>query len=156
MYQDALQWAVSLMRMTGMKGWTTGLEGLLAWAEMMDRPVPLFPEQEEAYYSMFYLSTSIQITMLRDHGLVEPFLLQAIKAAPDFEPELSQAVACYAEASRIRDSMDTLIADNFSPQAIQAIKQLKIRHAFADAIRRIRDVEDEAISHIEELLERIG
>ena len=39
---------------------------------------------------------------------------------------------------------------------MQAIKQLKIRHAFAEAIRRIRNVEDEAITHIEELLERIG
>ena len=153
-FLDALEWAVYLMRMTGMKGFITGLEGLQAWAEAMAQPVRLFPEQEEAYYSQFYLSTTIQITMLRDHCLAEPFFLQALKAETDFEPELSQAMECYAEISSIRNSMDTLIPDDFSPQALRVITSLKIRADFADAILRIRDLEDAATSYIEELLER--
>jgi hypothetical protein len=38
--------------------------------------------------------------------------------------------------------------------AIKPITEPKIRRAYADAILHIRNVEDEAISHIEQLLER--
>jgi hypothetical protein len=96
------------------------------------------------------------MTMLRDQCLAEPFLHQVIEEVPDFQPELSQAVDCYSNVKRLRDSMDSIIADNFSPQAIKAIKVPKIRRAYADVLRSIRDVEEEAVTHIELLLERIG
>jgi len=144
------------MRLPGIGRKVTGLEGLKAWAQEMTHLARVFPEGEDAYFSTVYLSTAINMTMLRDHCLAEPFLRQAIKAVPDFQPELSQAVECYQEVVRLRDSMDTLISDNFSPQSMKAIAAPKIRRAYADAILRIRDMEEDAVKHIELLLERCG
>jgi hypothetical protein len=51
--------------------------------------------------------------------------------------------------------MDDLIGDNFSEQAMQAIHDAEIRRKYAEAILRIRAVEDKAIRYIEELLKKI-
>ena len=103
-----------------------------------------------------YVSTAINMTMLRDHCLAEPFLRKAVEDVPDFQPELSRAVECYGEVKRIRDGMDDLIADNFSEQAMKAIADPEMRRKYSDAILRIRDAEADAVTSIEQVLKRCG
>ena len=154
-YLEALKWAVDLMRMPGMGRKVTGVNGLKVWAEEMTQ-AKYFPAGEEEVIGQRYVSAAVNMTMLRDHCLAEPFLYQAIEAVPDFHPELSDAVECYREVKRIRDRMDDLIADNFSPKSMKAIEDPEIRCAYADAILHIRDFEEEAITQFELLLKRFG
>ncbi len=154
-YLDALKWAVYLMRMPQMGEKATGLRGLQVWAdEMID--AQYFPIGNDEIIGRRYVSAAINMTMLRDHCLAEPFLRQAIIDLPEFQPELSQAAECFGEVVRIRNGMDALIADNFSEQAMQAIHDPEFRRIYAQVILSIWNVETEAVSHIERLLERCG
>jgi hypothetical protein len=139
-YLDALKWDIHLMRMPGIGRKVTGLGALQTWAEEMVQ-AKYFPAGDDTVIGQRYVSAAINMTMPRDHCLAEPFLRQAIKAVPDFQPELSQAAECYGEVKRLRDGMDDLIADNFSKHAMMAITDPGIRRAYADTILRIRDVE---------------
>jgi hypothetical protein len=152
-YLDALQWAVHLMRTPLMGRNVTGLEGLTLWAEEMTQE-KYFPAGDDHIIGHRYVSAAINMTMLRDHCLAEPFLRQAAADIPDFQPELTLAAGCYEEVKRIRNGMDDLIADNFSEKSMKAIVDPEIRRAYADAILRIRDAEAEAVGHIEHLLQR--
>lgn len=154
-YLDALKWAVHLMRMPALGRNATGLAGLQVWAGEMTE-AKYFPAGEDEVIGQRYVSAAINMTMLRDHCLAEPFLRQAIKYMPDLQPELSRAAECYGEVKRLRDGMDDLIADNFNEKAMKAITDPEIRRAYADAILRIRDVEGEAVHQIELLLKRAG
>jgi hypothetical protein len=154
-YLDALKWAVYLVRTPQIGENATGLRGLQVWADEMT-DAQYFPVGNDEVIGGRYVSTAINMTMLRDHCLAEPFLRQAIIELPEFYQELSQAAECFGEVVRIRNGMDALIADNFSEQAMQAICDPEIRLLYAQAILRIRDVEAEAVSHIERLLRRVS
>ena len=154
-YLDALKWAVYLMRTPQMGKNATGLRGLQVWADEMT-DAQYFPTGNAEIIGWRYVSAAINMTMLRDHCLAEPFLRQAISDVPEFHPELARAAECYGEVVQIRNGMDALIADNFSEQAMQAIHDPEIRRLYAREIICIRDVEAEAVSHIELLLERCG
>jgi len=52
--------------------------------------------------------------------------------------------------------MDDLIGDNFSEQGHEGDADSQIRRAYADSILRIRDAEEEAVQHIEQLLNESG
>lgn len=108
-----------------------------------------FPTGDDSIIGQRYVSAAINMTMLRDHCLAEPFLRQAAAHVPKFQPELSAAAGCYGEVKRIRDGMDALIADNFSAQAMNAIYAPAIRRAYAFAILQIRAEEEKALHHIE-------
>jgi hypothetical protein len=154
LYLDSMRWAVTLMRMSGMDHWVTGLSGLQVWAdEMTDEQY--FPIGDEETLGQRYVSAAINMTMLRDHCLAEPYLRHIAEAVPEFQPELSQAIEHYGEVRRIRDGMDNLIGDNFSEQAMKAIAVPKIRREYAESILRIRDAEEQAVSQLEGLLRRI-
>jgi hypothetical protein len=154
-YLDALRWAVHLMLTPGMGHQCTGLEALRVWAEEMNQE-KYFPQGDMQTLGLRYLSTAINITMLRDHYAAEPFLRKAGEDAPEFLPEAALAADCYRDMKQIRDSMDDLINDNFSEKAIAAIADAGIRQAFASKILEIRGKEEEAAGHIERLLERCG
>jgi hypothetical protein len=154
-YLEALKWAVYLMHTPQMGKNATGLSGLQVWSDEMTED-KYFPAGNDELIGWRYVSVAINMTMLRDHCLAEPFLRQAILDVPEFHPELSKAADCYLEVVRIRNGMDALIADNFSEPAMQAIYDPEIRRQYAQAILRIRDVEAEAVGHIERLLERSG
>ena len=153
-YLEALKWAVQLMRMPGMGRMVTGLAGLELWADEMTQ-ARFFPAGDEEVMGQRYVSAAINMTMLRDQCLAEPFLRRAAADVPDFQPELSRAADCYGQAARLRDSMDNIIADNFNEQAMKAIKVPEIRRAYADTILRIRDEEEKSIHQIETLLKRL-
>ena len=152
-YLDAFKWGVHLMRTPWMGHKCTGLEALRVWAEEMTQEKYF---SDESALGQRYVSNAINITMLRDHCLAEPFLRQVAQDVPDFLPEASRAADCYGEVKRLRDKMDDLISDNFSEKAMQAIGDPDIRRAFASILLQIRDKEEEAVSHIEHLLERCG
>jgi hypothetical protein len=133
----------------------TGLSGLQVWSDEMTDD-QYFPAGNDELIGWRYVGVAINMTMLRDHCLAEPFLRQAILDVPEFHPELSRAAECYGEVARIRNSMDTLIADNFSEPSMRAIHDPAVRRLYAQEILRIRDVEAEAVGHIEHLLERSG
>jgi hypothetical protein len=154
-YLDALRWAVHLLRTPRLGRNYTGLEGLRVWAEEMTQE-KYFPPEDQQVLEQRYISTAINMTMLRDHGSAEPFLRQALAEVAEFQPGLSLAAACYHQVNRLRSAMDDLISDNFSEKAMRAIGDPAIRQAYADHIRQIRDQEQEAVSHIERLLERYG
>jgi hypothetical protein len=94
------------------------------------------------------------MTMLRDHCTAEAFLAQAMEEVPGFQPELSPALECYQEMARLRNEMDDLIGDNFTEKAMRAIGDPAIRRAYADKILDIVAGEQQAISHIQHLIER--
>ena len=152
-YLDAVRWAVHLLRTPRMGRRVTGLAGLVRWADEM-RQEQYFPPGDPQRLGQRYVSTTINITMLRDHCQAAPFLRQAAADVPEFGPELSQAAEYYDEVKRLRDGMDALISDNFSAPAMAAIAVPAIRHAFADAILRIHDVEEQAADCLEALLKR--
>lgn len=161
LYLDAIKWAVYLMRLPGMGRKVSGLNGLEAWAQEMASPllikqINFMPEREDEIYERLYVRMAINMTMLRDHCLAEPFLRQVTQEVPGFQPELAEAIECYREMIRLRDSMDILIADDFSARSMQVIKVPKIRREYADLILNIRDVEEQAVTQFELLLERLG
>jgi hypothetical protein len=154
-YLDALKWGVSLMRSSRVGKNAAGLDGLQVWAnEMTDDQY--FPAGNDELIGWRYVSVAINMTMLRDHCLAEPFLRQAILDVPEFQSELTLAADGYGEVARIRLGMDSLIADNFSEPSMRAIHDPEVRRLYAQEILRIRDVESEAITHIEHLVERLG
>jgi len=152
-YLDALKEAVHLMRTTDMKPKATGLNGLQTWAEEMNEP-KFFPIEQPDVIGQRYVSAAINMTMLRDHCTAELFLQQAATDFPEFQPELSRAIACYREVRCVRDSMDQMISDNFSESAMKAIRDPAVRREYADAILEIRDAEEEAAFQFEHLLAR--
>ena len=154
-YLDAAKWAVQLMRTPRMGSKCTGLAGLSLWADEMTQE-QYFPAGDEQLLGERYVSTAINITMLRDHCSAEPFLRQAAEEVLDFQPELMLAAGCYHEMKLCREQMDDLIDDKFTAKAMQAIAVPEIRRAFARKILQIRDIEEEAIGHLEHLLERCG
>lgn len=154
-YLDALKWAVHLLKTPKMGDKFTGLEGLKVWADEMTQE-KYFPEDDEETMGWRYVSVAINMTMLRDHCSAEDFLRQAMANVPDFAPELSLAADCYGDVQRIRAEMDDIIGDNFSEPAMKAIAVPDMRRAYAKAILQIRDKEQEALAHIERLIERIG
>lgn len=99
---------------------------------------------------MRYISTAINITMLKDHGSAEPFLRQVAQELP----AVVAAADVYREVNRLRESMDELIRDDFSPGAMAAIADPLTRRAFADRTLQIRDKEEEAVVHMESFLAR--
>ena len=154
-YLDALQWGVSLMRIPQVGKNAAGLNGLQVWAgEMVDEQY--FPVGNNELIGWRYVSAAVNMTMLRDHCLAEPFLRQALLDVPEFEPELSLAAGCYAEVSRVRNGMDSLIADNFSEPSMQAVHDPAVRRLYAGEILHIRAIESEAVTHIEHLLQRLS
>lgn len=155
LYLDTLEMAVHLMRTPHMGQNVTGLEGLRTWAEEMTQE-QYFPLEDDEIIGQRYISTAINMTMLRDHCLVEPFLRRMAQDVPEFEPELSLAIERYCLVKRLRDEMDNLIGDNFSEQAMKAIYDPEIRRRYADNILRIRHAEEAAVVHIEHLLARCG
>lgn len=152
-YLEALRWAVYLICMPEMGKKRTGLEGLKTWAKEMVQE-QYFPAEDKDLLGWRYVSVTINITMLRDHYRAEPFLRQAAVEIPDFAPELLQAADCYTEGKRIGAEMDQLINDNFSEQAMQAVGDPQIRKAFAERILEVRQVEEQALGYLEELLKR--
>jgi hypothetical protein len=152
-YWDALKWAAHLMRTPEMDHKCTGLAALRVWAEEMTEE-KYFPAGDEETLGWRYVSTTINFTMLRDHGSAEMFLRQVAEDLPDFLPEISLAADCYGEVKRLRDKMGDLISDNFSEKAMKAIGDPDTRRSFADLILQIRDKEEEAVTHLEHLLRR--
>lgn len=152
-YLDALKWAVQLMRTPKVHHKCTGLEALRIWAEEMTQE-KYFPPGDEDTLGLRYVSTTINLTMLRDHFCAEPFLKQVSEELPDLLPEISRAADCYAEVKHLTTEMLELINDNFSEKAMKAIKEPDIRQSFANLILDIRDQEEQAITFIESLLKR--
>lgn len=152
-YRNALEWAVHLMRTPRMGHTFTGLEGLRRWAEEM-RQEEYFPRGDSQLLGQRYVSTTINITMLRDHCLAEPFLRQAAEDVPDLGPELSRAADFYGEVKSLRAGMDDLVSDDFGERSMKAIADAGVRNTFADTILRIRAVEDQAAGCLECLLRR--
>ena len=150
-----MKWAVHLLRTPQIRHNRTGLEGLKLWAEEMTQE-QYFPAGDGEVLGHRYVSAAVNMTMLRDHCLAEPFLRQAAEDERDFQPELSQAADCYSTVKRIRASMDEIMSDNFSEKAMQAISDPEARQAYADKILQIRDQEAQAAGWIECLLERCG
>lgn len=158
-YLDALQWAVHLMRSPLMANRATGLEGLRVWADEMvaDEMVmeKYFPLGDAEVMGNRYVSAAINLTMLRDHCMAEPFLRQAAEEVPDFQVELQSAAGCYSEVKRLVAEMEALMSDDFSERALKAIYDPGIRRSYANTILHIRDVEEEALQSIERLLTRL-
>jgi hypothetical protein len=152
-YLSALQWALHLLHTPQMGTRHTGLRALQTWAEEMAQDQN-FPAGDEQTMVGRYLSTTINITMLRDHCSAEPFLRQMAQEVPEFQPEVSHAADAYAQMRQLRSQMDDLIGDNFSEKAIHAITDAAARRAFADLIVQIRDKEEEAADHMQHLLQR--
>jgi hypothetical protein len=154
-YLGALQWAVQLMRTPQVGKNCTGLAGLSMWADEMTQE-RYFPPEDEQVLGLRYVSTSINITMLRDHCSAEPFLRQMARSVREFLPEVELAADCYARVRRLLGEMSSLISDDFSDRAMKAIRDSATRRAFADLILQIRDTEEQASSHMQHLLERCG
>ena len=152
---DALRWGGRAARMPAMGDRVTGLRGLAAWAAEM-RDDAAFPAGDEGAMAERYVSTTINITMLRDHCQAEPFLAQVAADAPDLAPEALQAAACYGRVARIRARMDDLIPDDFTERGIRGMYDPAVRRAFADEVLRILDAEAEAVGCLERLLARCG
>jgi hypothetical protein len=154
-YLDALRWAVHLMRTPKMGNLCTGFEALKVWAEeMVDEEY--FPPGDEQTLGWRYVSAAVNMTMLRDHCLAEPFLHQAAQDVSEFEPELIAAANCYGDVNAVRNRMDDIIGDNFTEKAMKAIADPAMRQAYAEAILQISQREQEAITHIERLIKRCG
>ena len=97
---------------------------------------------------MPYISSTINVTMLKNHGSAEPFLRQVAQELP----EVAAVADRYRQVNRLQEGMDELIRDDFSPGAMSAIADPRTRRAFAERILQIRDKEEEAVAHFERFL----
>ena len=99
-----------------------------------------------------YLSAAINLTMLRDHRSIEPFLQQVAEEESDLALDLAPAIDCYAEMRRLIDSLIDCIDDSFSEESVMRIADADIRREYARILLQIRDKEKEGIGHIERVL----
>jgi len=101
-----------------------------------------------------YLCILCYNMMLDDHKFAAPFLRDAAKVLPKCSAELTEAAACYERAGEVRDQLETILKSNFSHEAQKSVLDPKVRNDFAAALLRIRDIEAEAIAHVERALEK--
>jgi hypothetical protein len=151
-YLDALMWAVNLVHTPKVGERYAGLEAYRVWAEEMTQE-QYFPEGDKAIIGHRYLSAAINLTMLRDHCSIEPFLQQVAEEESDLALDLAPAIDCYAEMRRLIDSLIDCIDDSFSEESVMRIADADIRREYARILLQIRDKEKEGIGHIERVLE---
>jgi hypothetical protein len=154
-YLEALRWAVQLMRLPENGRMSTGLAALGLWAEEMQQ-ARYFPAGDDQVLGSRYVSTAINMTMLRDHDSAAPFLRQVAAEAPDLAAGLAPAIACFDKATQLRQQLNGIIADDFSAEAMQAIADPGRRRSYAAGILDIQAKEGEALAALEQLLVQVS
>jgi len=156
-YTDALRLAVTLVRSPKVNEHYAGLKALEVLASTLRTEE--FPEdgkrQEDTPWFR-YLCILCYNMMLDDHKFAAPFLSDAAKILPQCRAELTEAAACYERACAVRDQLDSILKSDFSQEAQKRVLDPTVREDFSAALLRIRDTEEEGISHIERALTRIG
>jgi len=156
-YTDALRLAVTLVRTPKMREAYAGLKALEVLASVLRTDeFPEHTERKEDQPGFRYLCILCYNMMLDDHKSSAPFLRDAAKVLPKCSAELTEAAACYERACALRDKLEGILKSDFSKEAQNAVLDPKVREAFAAALLKIRDAEEEGISHIEQALAKVG
>ena len=154
-YTDALRLAVSLVRTPKVADRNTGLKALEVLASTLrNEAFPEDGEREEDKPGFRYLCLLCYNMMLDDHKSAPPFLRDAAKALPKCSAELIEAAACYERACGLRDQLEGSLKSDFSKEAQRRVLDPRAREEFAGTLLKIRDAEEEGISHIERALKR--
>jgi len=148
---DALRWAVGVVRTPKVYDRYSGLEAYKVWADEMvqDR---YFPKDNKAEIGQKYLSVLCNLMMLDDRKSAVEFLKLVAKDESDLAEGLHVAIKCYEEICKMKNDLTNLVKDDFSEEAQRRIADHEIRRQYAVIIMRIRDKEEEAIGHIENLV----
>jgi hypothetical protein len=149
-YRDALKWAVEVVRTPKVYDRYGGLEAYKVWADEMvqDR---FFPKGAMAEIGQRYLSVLCNLMMLDDRRSAAEFLKLMAKDESDLAEGLHVATKCYEGICEMKNDLIDLVKDDFSAEAQRRIADHEIRRQYAEIIMRIRDKEEEAIGHIENL-----
>ena len=155
-YTDALRLAVSLVRAQKIGDHYAGLKALeVLAATLRTDEFPAEAERQEDKPGFRYLCILCYNMMLDDHKSAAPFLRDAAKALPKCNAELAEAAACYDRACALRDQLEGILKSDFSQEAQKQVLDPEVREDFAAVLLKIRDVEEEGISHIERALASI-
>ena len=156
-YTDALRLAVTLVRAPKVRDHYAGLKAIEALASVLrDEEFPEDAERQEDKPWFRYLCLLCYNMMLDDHKSAAPFLRDAARALPKCRAELTEAAACYERACGLRDQLETILKSDFSQEAQKRILDPKVREDFAATLLKIRDAEEEGISHVERALAKAG
>ena len=93
---------------------------------------------------------------LVERGSTARFLRQIAEDESDFAPDLLAAADCYSEITQLHEDSKQLINPDFSEEAIKEVSNPAIRRLYSLVLLKMRDKEEEAISHIEHCLAGIG
>ena len=156
-HTEALRLAVNLVRTPKVKGRHTGLKALEALALVLrNEEFPEESERKEDQPGFRYLCLLCYNMMLDDHKSAAPFLRDAANVLPNCRAELTEAAACYERACVVRDQLESILKSDFSQEAQKRVLDPNVREDFAATLLKIRDIEEEGISHIERALAEVG
>jgi len=150
-HMDALRWAVEVVRTPKVYNRYGGLEAYKVWADEMVQD-SYFPKDDKAVIGQRYLSVLCNLMMLDDRRSAVEFLKLVAKDESDLAEGLHAAVKCYEEICKLKNDLTNVVKDDFSEEAQRRIADHEIRRQYAEIIMRIRDKEEEAIGHIENLV----
>ncbi|MEW6752841.1 MAG: hypothetical protein AB1505_17955 [Candidatus Latescibacterota bacterium] len=111
-----------------------------------------FPADDEQIMGLRYLSTAVNMTMIRDHGAIAPFLRQAAVETPELAAGLAPAIDCYSRLRPLTDRLACCMPDTFSPEAIPRVRDPAIRQEYAGIVLHMRDHMEAGIRSIEQFL----
>jgi hypothetical protein len=152
-YGDALRLAVDLVRTPQVADRYTGLKAyeVLA-AALREGEFREDAEREEDTLGFRYLCVLCYNMMLDDHRSAAPFLNDAANVLPQCASALLEAAGHYERSCELRDRLEGLVPSNFSEEAQKRLLDPNVRDEYARVILEIRDVEEAAISCVEQAL----
>jgi len=149
-YVKALKWAVKYTR-TPMDGdLPNGLAAYKAWADDMIQDKYFPAENKDVIYNR-YLTIAYHQMWFVERGLTATFLRQIAEDESDLASDLLAAADCYAEIAQL-----DVDSQKLKLEAFEQLPDPSIRRIFSLILLKMRDKEEEAISHIEHCLSGIG
>ena len=152
-YTEALRLAVDLVRTPQVADRYTGLKAYEVLASALrEQEFPEDAERKEDELGFRYLCILCYNMMLDDHRWAAPFLRDAAEALPECGTELLRAADCYERSCEPRNQLEGIAKSDFSPDAQRRLLAPDVRDDYARTILRIRDGDEQGISHIEQAL----
>ena len=132
-----------------------GLAAYTAWADHLSNNDEFPADDVAVLYERYMVHNDAVGTVAEGRWYASLFLKQVLEQEPIMAKELSAAAACYrAEHDLMWEIWKLAGGPGFSDEQVRALAEPTIRRQIVPIIRRARDKDAEAASHIERALAR--
>jgi hypothetical protein len=134
-YLDALELAYRVIETPVLGDRICGLNALERWSQIISDDAHFSVDEEKMRWR--YLCFTLATTMLIDQHSVVPFLEEVSSAIPEIRKQLMPVSEYYRLNSKLIEQARNLIADDFSPNAINQFNSSNARKEYAELIHEI-------------------